>query len=54
MELEELKIVSNAVKNASGFGLEVEVVTFALKYMKENPSLSIVEAIIMSYEDWVK
>ena len=54
MELEELKIVDRVIKNASGYGLEAEVVTFALKYMKENPQLSIVEAIIAGYEEWVK
>ena len=54
MELEELKIIGNAIKNASGYGLEAEVVTFALKSMKENPQLSIVEAMIMGYEEWIK
>lgn len=54
MELEELKIVGNAIKHASGYGLEAEVVTFALKYMKEDPQLSIVEAIKYAYEEWVK
>jgi len=54
MELEELKIIGNAIKNASGYGLEAEVVTFALKSIKENPQLSIVEAIVMGYEEWIK
>lgn len=54
MELEELKIIGNAIKNASGYGLEAEVVTFALKSMKENPQLSIVEAMIVGYEEWIK
>lgn len=54
MEQEVLKIVDRVIKNASGYGLEAEVVAFALKCMKENPQLSIVEAIIEGYEEWVK
>ena len=34
--------------------LEVEVVTFALKAMKENPELSIAEAITIGAEEWLK
>lgn len=46
--------VSFALANAYQMSLEVEVVTWALKYMKENPSLTIDEAITMGYYEWVK
>lgn len=54
MNLEEFKVAKNAIKNASEYGLEAEVLVYALKYMKENPNLSIVEAVIAGYEEWVK
>lgn len=46
--------VSFALANAYQMSLEVEVVTWALKYMKENPNLTIDEAITMGYYEWVK
>ena len=46
--------VSIALANAYQMSLEVEVVTWALKYMKENPNLTIDEAITMGYYEWVK
>ena len=52
--LEEFEAVKNAIKGASEYGLEVEVIVFALKYMKENPRLTVKEAISLGYEDWVK
>jgi hypothetical protein len=54
MEPEEIKIIGNVIKQSSGFGLEAEVVAFALEYMKQNPTLSIVEAILYGYEEWIK
>jgi hypothetical protein len=53
-ELKELQIAQNALDHASGFGLEAEVFVFALLAMKNNPSLSIVEAIKEGYEEWIK
>ena len=46
--------VSFALANAYQMSLEVEVVTWALKYMKENPNLTIDEAITMGYSEWIK
>jgi len=51
---DEVNIVSIVLANAYQMSLEVEVVTWALKYMKENPNLTIDEAITMSYSEWVK
>ena len=52
--LKEFRAVEFALKEAINDGLEVEVVVFALKAMKENPSLSIEEAINIGYEEWIK
>jgi hypothetical protein len=52
--LNEIDAVSIALANAYQMSLEVEVVTWALKYMKENPNLTIDEAITMGYYEWVK
>jgi len=51
---DEVNTVSIALANAYQMSLEVEVVTWALKYMKENPNLTIDEAITMGYSEWVK
>lgn len=34
------------------FGLHAEVITFALQYMKENPSLTIEQAFAMGCDEW--
>jgi len=52
--IDETDTVSMALANAYQMSLEVEVVTWALKYMKENPSLTIDEAITMAYFEWIK
>ena len=49
-----MEAIDKMLDTAIEFGLEVEVIYYSLKYMKENPSLSIIEAIVMAYEDWVK
>lgn len=50
----DVKTVSEALFHAAEFKLEVEVVSHALKHMKENPSLTVGEAITLGYFDWVK
>ena len=52
--LDELNYVKSLVATATEWGLEAEVVTFALKYMKENPDLSISDAIESGYIEWIK
>ena len=46
--------VAVVLEQAKEQGLEIEVVTWALKYMKNHPDLTISEAIRLSYLDWVK
>ena len=52
--MKELEIVDRYLTEAEEYGLQVEFVTFALKYMKEDPGLTIEEACQRAYEDWVK
>jgi len=52
--IKELSYVDHLLKLAEYHNLEAEVVVFALKAMKNNPSLTIEEAIDAGYEEWVK
>ena len=49
-----LDIVEHVLNEARDLGCEVEIVTYALKIMKENPKLQISDAIIASINEWVK
>jgi hypothetical protein len=50
----EMDTVAMVLEQSSEENLAVEVVTWALRYMKENPSLTISEAITMGFYEWVK
>jgi hypothetical protein len=52
--IKELSYVDHLLKLAETHNLEAEVVVFALKSMKEDPLLSIEEAISLGFEEWVK
>ena len=52
--IKELSYVDHLLKLAEYHNLESEVVVFALKSMKNNPSLTIEEAMALGYEEWVK
>jgi hypothetical protein len=52
--MKDLAIVDIYLTKAEDYGLQVEFVTFALKYMKEDPGLSIEEACQRSFEEWIK
>jgi hypothetical protein len=52
--IKELSYVDHLLKLAEVHNLEAEVVVFALKSMKEDPLLSIEEAMALGYEEWVK
>lgn len=52
--LNEWEVIQQALKDASEFDLQVEVVWYALKAMKENPLLTIEEAIFIGLKEWVK
>lgn len=46
--------VSDTLCGAKKYGMEVEVVTQALMDMKANPSLSIEQAMVNGFNEWVK
>jgi|688.fasta_scaffold67678_5 hypothetical protein len=53
----DLNVVSEIIQiiNEQGhYPLLPEVVTWALLYMKENPSSTISEAIVAGYREWIK
>jgi hypothetical protein len=50
----EMDAVEIALQRSREEGLDVEVVTWALRHMKKNPSLTISEAITMGFYEWVK
>lgn len=52
--IKELSYVDHLLKLAEYHNLEAEMVTSALRAMKEDPSLSIEEAIALGYEEWIK
>jgi hypothetical protein len=51
---EELDEADFIIKEAFKSGLAAEVFVFAVKAMKENPNLSIIEAMTIGYEEWIK
>jgi len=52
--LNEWEAIHEALKGASEFDLQTEVVMYALKAMKENPLLTIEEAINIGFNEWIK
>ena len=50
----EMQIIDQMLDSAIEFGLEVEVIYWALKYMKENPTISPAEAFALGVTEWVK
>jgi hypothetical protein len=47
-----LDVVEHVLRDAHDLKVETLVVTWALKHMKENPKLTISDAIILGYEEW--
>jgi len=50
----EIDIVAESLELARERGLEAEVVTWALRTIKEDPSLEIEHAIKIALAEWVK
>jgi len=42
------------LEEAKQFGVQVEVMVWAVRYMKEDPSLSVEQAIILASNEWIK
>lgn len=54
MDKDELQAIGDVLDEALEAGLEVEVIYWALKAMKENPQLTIPEAMALGITEWVK
>lgn len=52
--IEEMSYIDSLLDEAAEYGLITEVVTFGLMAMKNNPTLTIAEAIQIGYDEWVK
>jgi hypothetical protein len=52
--LEELKAAHHALVNAKEYDLEAEVFVWSLIHLKENPGLTIEEAIEKGHDEWIK
>lgn len=50
----DMQQVDDCLDIAKEQGLEVEVVFWALRYMKQDPSLTIAAAINLGLQEWVK
>lgn len=53
-ETDTFYIVADYIEGAEKYGLVPEVVYFALRYMKNNPEVSIEDAISYGFYEWVK
>lgn len=51
---EEKETVELILEEANQFGLRREVDIFAQKFLKEDPTLSELEAYVMAYNEWIK
>lgn len=51
-QIRDIDIVAKAIVRAEEFQLTTEVVWSALKAMKENPTLTIEQAITIGLEEW--
>ena len=51
---EEMEAVGVCLTEAAKYHLETEVVCWALKALKDNPNLTIIEAINIGLNEWVK
>ena len=54
MDAEQLEIISQVLDQALEYGLEVEVIYWALKAMKEDSSLTPAQAMTLGVLEWVK
>jgi len=50
--LEEIDHIGDCLKDAKAYGLELEVITWALKIMKRNPELSVKQAFSAAMAEW--
>jgi hypothetical protein len=49
-----IAIVEMILHDSIDLKIETNVVTWAIKFMKQDPSLDISDAMIMAYDEWTK
>jgi len=52
--VQDMEYIQSLLDESAEFGLISEVVFFALQAMKNNPKLTIAQAIQIGYNEWVK
>lgn len=52
--VEQMNLICDLLNKSKEHGLESEVITWALKFMQENPELQPYEAFAMGFSEWVK
>ena len=51
-EVDEFEVVANALELAKEYSMEIEVLTTAFRNIKENPELTIQQALSYALADW--
>ena len=51
---EQMEAIDKMLDSAIQFGLEVEAIYWALKYIQENPTVTPAEAFALGVAEWVK
>ena len=51
---EQMQAIDQMLDKVLEFGMETEVIFWALKYMKEHPEVSPAEAFALGVAEWVK
>ena len=51
---EDLEVIDHCLEQADAWNLQVEVIAWALKGLKEDPNLTPAEAMLERFNEWVK
>lgn len=51
---DEMQAIGDMLDTALEYGMEVEVIYWALKYIKDNPSATPAQAFALGVTEWVK
>lgn len=51
---EEMKAIDEILDHAIEYGLEVEVIYWALQYIKKNPQVTPSQAMFFGVSEWIK
>ena len=51
---EEMNYINKWLDQGIDAGVEIEMIYFSLTAMKKNPKLSVIEALIEGFNEWVK